>query len=362
MKMNTFGRYLLYRLKSTAPRTTMFAILSLIMTLNVVSSSIQGQYIEYNSTGIYMLALILGIFCTIIPILETVGFKNRHNLDTLYFFPLERKKLALVHYLSGLIQVLAIYTVTFVAAYIYLAANTNYFALHHMPIYYLLSVLLGIVMYSFFIFVFGQANTAADGALFSLLWVFALCLIILAATAVWNELDPITINLSAYRYRNALYGWGIAYAPINNLTVIFQDLIEVNQNNSHSVYPSIYTRQWYMFAVWGVIGIASAIGYFITFVKKGAQKAGEISDSPFGPFERRGVILQQDDKVARGAGHHSVVYNKRSDKYYIIYHRRPIDSNKRDNRVTCIEEMHFDENGDILPVVMTHEGVRKDKL
>ena len=87
-----------------------------------------------------------------------------------------------------------------------------------------------------------------------------------------------------------------------------------------------------------------------------------ISDSPFGPFERRGVILQQDDKVARGAGHHSVVYNKRSDKYYIIYHRRPIDSNKRDNRVTCIEEMHFDENGDILPVVMTHEGVKKDKL
>ena len=87
-----------------------------------------------------------------------------------------------------------------------------------------------------------------------------------------------------------------------------------------------------------------------------------ISDSPFGPFERRGVILQQDDKIARGAGHHSVVYNKRSDKYYIIYHRRPIDSNKRDNRVTCIEEMHFDENGDILPVVMTQEGGKKDKL
>ena len=87
-----------------------------------------------------------------------------------------------------------------------------------------------------------------------------------------------------------------------------------------------------------------------------------ISDSPFGPFERKGVILQQDETVARGAGHHSVVRNPRSGKYYIIYHRRPIDSNVRDNRVTCIEEMHFDENGDILPVVMTHEGVAKDRL
>lgn len=87
-----------------------------------------------------------------------------------------------------------------------------------------------------------------------------------------------------------------------------------------------------------------------------------IADSPLGPFKRQGVILQQDDKIARGAGHHSVVYNPRSDKYYIIYHRRPIDSNKRDNRVTCIEELHFDEAGNILPVVMTHEGVKKDKL
>ena len=87
-----------------------------------------------------------------------------------------------------------------------------------------------------------------------------------------------------------------------------------------------------------------------------------ISDSPFGPFERKGVILQQDDKVARGAGHHSVLHNPKSDKYYIVYHRRPLESNKRDNRVTCIDEMHFDKEGNILPVKMTFEGVKKDKL
>ena len=87
-----------------------------------------------------------------------------------------------------------------------------------------------------------------------------------------------------------------------------------------------------------------------------------IADSPFGPFERKGVILQQDPEVATGAGHHSVMHNPKSDKYYIVYHRRPLGSNKRDNRVTCIDEMHFAPNGDILPVKMTFEGVRKDKL
>ena len=87
-----------------------------------------------------------------------------------------------------------------------------------------------------------------------------------------------------------------------------------------------------------------------------------IADSPFGPCERKGVILQQDPEVATGAGHHSVLHNPKSDKYYIVYHRRPLGSNKRDNRVTCIDEMHFAPNGDILPVKMTFEGVKKDKL
>ena len=87
-----------------------------------------------------------------------------------------------------------------------------------------------------------------------------------------------------------------------------------------------------------------------------------ISDSPFGPFERKGVILQQDNQVARGAGHHSVLHNPKSGKYYIVYHRRPLESNKRDNRVTCIDAMHFDKDGNILPVKMTFEGVKKDKL
>ena len=87
-----------------------------------------------------------------------------------------------------------------------------------------------------------------------------------------------------------------------------------------------------------------------------------IADSPFGPFERKGVILQQDPEVATGAGHHSVIYNKKSNKYYIVYHRRPLGSNYHNNRVTCIDEMHFAPNGDILPVKMTFEGVKKDKL
>ena len=87
-----------------------------------------------------------------------------------------------------------------------------------------------------------------------------------------------------------------------------------------------------------------------------------IADSPFGPFEKRDVILQTDPNVGTGAGHHSVIYNQKSKKYYIVYHRHPLGAKDGNNRVTCIDELHFDAEGNILPVKMTFEGVKADKL
>ena len=87
-----------------------------------------------------------------------------------------------------------------------------------------------------------------------------------------------------------------------------------------------------------------------------------ISDSPFGPFERIGTILEQENEIATGAGHHSVIIRPDQDKYYIVYHRRPWGSHDGNNRVTCIDEMHFDNNGRILPVKMTFEGVKANPI
>ena len=82
-----------------------------------------------------------------------------------------------------------------------------------------------------------------------------------------------------------------------------------------------------------------------------------IADSPFGPFNRVGKILEQDSTVATSAGHHSVMNIPGSEDYYIVYHRRPLNDNARDHRVTCIEKMTFDKDGFINPVKITFEGV-----
>lgn len=83
-----------------------------------------------------------------------------------------------------------------------------------------------------------------------------------------------------------------------------------------------------------------------------------IADSPMGPFKRIGKILEQDPKIATGAGHNSVMKVPNQDKYFIVYHRRPLTEKDGNSRETCIEEMYFDENGFIKPIKITNEGTK----
>lgn len=87
-----------------------------------------------------------------------------------------------------------------------------------------------------------------------------------------------------------------------------------------------------------------------------------ISDSPTGPFNRIGTILQQDPKIATGAGHHSLIKVPNKQQWYIVYHRRPKGQTDANHRVVCIDKLEFDKNGKIKPVKMTTKGVKKNKL
>lgn len=66
-----------------------------------------------------------------------------------------------------------------------------------------------------------------------------------------------------------------------------------------------------------------------------------IADSPFGPFKRVGKILEQDTKIANGAGHHSIIKGPGKDEWYIVYHRRPLGETDGNYRITCIDRMYF---------------------
>ena len=87
-----------------------------------------------------------------------------------------------------------------------------------------------------------------------------------------------------------------------------------------------------------------------------------IADSITGPFERIGTVLQQDPKIATGAGHHSLFHIPGKDEWYIVYHRRPLGETDANHRVVCIDKMRFNKDGFIEPVKITSEGVKETHL
>src|SRR3546814_5734949 len=76
--------------------------------------------------------------------------------------------------------------------------------------------------------------------------------------------------------------------------------------------------------------------------------------SPTGPFKPMGKILSQDFKIARGAGHHSVVNVPGTDDWYIAYHRRPLDEDSGERRQLAIDRMVFNADGTIAQIGRAH--------
>lgn len=77
---------------------------------------------------------------------------------------------------------------------------------------------------------------------------------------------------------------------------------------------------------------------------------------PMGPFEYKGELLTTNkDNTVHGPGHHSILED--NGHYYIVYHRHDIPKAIHGfNRQVCIDELFFNEDGSIAPVIPTHDG------
>ena len=151
-----------------------------------------------------------------------------------------------------------------------------------------------------------------------------------------------------------IYG-GWRHCNIAKLSPDFKTLDTVYQEITPSGYvegPFMFIRNGKYYFMWSEGGWGGP-DYSVAY---------GIADSPVGPWKRIGKILQQDTAVATSAGHHSVVNVPGTDRWYIVYHRRPLTETAANNRVVCIDEMHFDDQGLIVPVRITKEGVKADKL
>lgn len=81
---------------------------------------------------------------------------------------------------------------------------------------------------------------------------------------------------------------------------------------------------------------------------------------PMGPFEYKGELLTtNEDETVHGPGHHSVL--EQNGKFYIVYHRHNNPKSVHGfNRQICIDELNFDKDGNIIPIIPTHNAQNVD--
>ncbi|KAA8644268.1 hypothetical protein EYZ11_002830 [Aspergillus tanneri] len=147
-----------------------------------------------------------------------------------------------------------------------------------------------------------------------------------------------------------LYFGGWKHAVVVELN---QDMISL-KGEFLEVTPSDYVEGPWMLKRDGVYYFMYSVGgwgdnsYGVSYVT---------GPSPTGPFSSTPTkILEGNSRVGTGTGHNSV-FTPDGENYYIVYHRRFVNDTERDHRVTCIDRMEFDHNGNILPVKITTEGV-----
>lgn len=117
----------------------------------------------------------------------------------------------------------------------------------------------------------------------------------------------------------------------------------------HSITPEGYVEGPCMIKKDGLYYFMWSMG---NWVDGSYRVAYGVSDNPLGPFENKGTILERQEPVAEGPGHHGYLHLPQEDEWLIVYHRRIIGEKDPGSRILCIDRMTIGD-GVIQPVVMT---------
>ncbi len=95
--------------------------------------------------------------------------------------------------------------------------------------------------------------------------------------------------------------------------------------------------------------------YYLSFAMEFPEKIGyATSKNIFGPYEFKGII---NELAGNSNTNHQAIVEK-DGKWYFIYHNGGADVNGGSyRRSVCIDELKYDEKGNILPIHMTTKGI-----
>ncbi len=234
---------------------------------------------------IMMIVMCLACF---LPILQFYEFKNRRNLDTWFSLPLSRRKIALIHYAGGAVLITAISLICTVTGTIMMAdQGLKHYSVGNLWLFFLLSTLFALAVYTFMTFVFIEANNVFDGASMEMMWLFlpicAVYLVILIIGAI--TMDDVFDDSFGFRLAEMITSPMIFSEYLSD---VFGDMINTGYHGesyyaplaSSDADPSVYITV--VLIVWGVIAAASVFLLTRSFAKKKTELVGGVTDSVIG--------------------------------------------------------------------------------
>ena len=149
------------------------------------------------------------------------------------------------------------------------------------------------------------------------------------------------------------YYWGQFRA---NVVKLNPDMLGFEKKDVHE---GVLTEKEYFFHEGSSIRKRGNVYYYVyTGISGGKPTTLEYatSDSPLGPFTYQGVIIDNCECDPESWNNHGSI-EEFQGQWYIFYHRSSQGTSSM--RRVCAEPIYFDENGKILPVVMTSQGAGK---
>ena len=164
----------------------------------------------------------------------------------------------------------------------------------------------------------------------------------------YNQIDPaVFIDDDGQAY----YTWGQFKAKIARLkpnmkeidvSTIVDDAVTEDEHYFHEGGFMIKRNDiyYYIYAHMGRAGRPTAIGY-------------ATSDSPMGPYQYGGVIIDNDHSDPAVWNNHGSIIEYEG-QWYVFYHRST--HNSKMMRKACVEPIYFNDDGSINEVEMTTQG------
>lgn len=174
-----------------------------------------------------------------------------------------------------------------------------------------------------------------------------------------QEIDP-DVFTDPKTGKSYLY-WGNGYMAVAELN---DDMISIDSNSIKIITPDdsfregteVFYRNGKYYFLWSENDTRSP-DYGVRY---------GFSDSPTGKITvpaNNLILSKRPDQGIYGTGHNSVIQIPGKDEWYMVYHRfnRPKGITMGDaagyNREVCIDQMEFEENGNIKKVIPTLEGI-----